>query len=95
MTHTEKKSAPTEASCSCARHQRIRKNRNPPGPEGQCRELSEVSMNWPVIMSGIICAAMLALGFNLLVPLGSGLEAVCLLTGVASAMVFLGLVDGA
>ena len=52
-------------------------------------------MSWPVIMSGITCAAMLALGFNLLVPLGSGLEAVCLLTGVASAMVFLGLVDGA
>ncbi len=52
-------------------------------------------MSWPVIMSGVTCVAMLALGFNLLLPLGSGLEAVCLLTGVASAMVFFGLVDGA
>jgi hypothetical protein len=52
-------------------------------------------MNWPVIMSGVTCAAMLALGLNLLVPLGSGLETLCLLIGVASAMVFLGLVDGA
>ena len=39
--------------------------------------------------------ATLALGFNLLLPLGSGLETACLLTGVASAMVFFGLADGA
>ena len=35
------------------------------------------------------------LGFNLLLPLGSGLETVCLLAGVASAVVFFGLADGA
>ena len=57
--------------------------------------LSEVPMRWPVIMSGVTCVAMLALGLNLLLPLGSGLETVCLLAGVASAMVFFGLVDGA
>ena len=52
-------------------------------------------MSWPVIMSGVTCVAMLALGFNLLLPLGCGLEAVCLLTGVASAVVFFGLAEGA
>ena len=52
-------------------------------------------MNWPVILSGVVWVTMLALGFNLLLPLGSGLETVCVLTGVASAMVFFGLVDGA
>ena len=55
----------------------------------------EVPMSWPVILSGVVCVAMLALGFNLLLPLGSGLETVCVLTGVASAMVFFSLVDGA
>ena len=55
----------------------------------------EVPMNWPVILSGVVSVAALALGFNLLLPLGSGLEPVCVLTGVASAMVFFGLVEGA
>jgi hypothetical protein len=50
-------------------------------------------MSWPVILSGVVCVAMLALGFNLLLPLGSGLETVCVLTGVASAIVFFGLVE--
>ena len=52
-------------------------------------------MGWPVILSGVLCVAMLALGFNLLLPLGSGLETVCVLLGIASAMVFFGLVDDA
>ena len=39
--------------------------------------------------------SLLALGFNLLLPLGSGLENVCVLIAVASAMVFFGLVDDA
>ena len=52
-------------------------------------------MNGPVFLSGVVSVAALALGFNLLLPLGSGLETVCILTGVASAMVFFGLVDGA
>ena len=37
-------------------------------------------MSWPVILSGVVCVAMLALGFNLLLPLGSGLETVCVLS---------------
>ena len=38
-------------------------------------------MSWPVILSGV---TMLALGFNLLLPLGSGLETVCVLIAVGS-----------
>ena len=52
-------------------------------------------MSWPVIVSCVVCVTMLALGFNLLLPLGSGLETVCVLIGVASAMVFFSLVDDA
>ena len=48
-----------------------------------------------MILSGVLCVAMLALGFNLLLPLGSGLESACILIGVASAMVFFSLVDDA
>jgi hypothetical protein len=50
-------------------------------------------MSWPVIVSGVVCVTMLAPGFNLLLPLGSGLETMCVLIAVASAMVFFGLVD--
>jgi hypothetical protein len=52
-------------------------------------------MSWPVILSGVVFVAMLALGFNLLLPLGSGFETVCVLIGVVSAMIFFGLVDDA
>ena len=52
-------------------------------------------MNWPVIFSGVVSVATLALGFDLLLPLGRGLEPVSILTSVASAMVFFGLVEGA
>ena len=47
------------------------------------------------ILSGVVCVTMLALGLNLLLPLGSGLETVCVLIAVASATVFFGLVDSA
>jgi hypothetical protein len=50
-------------------------------------------MNGLAILSGVVCVAMLALGSNLLLPLGGGLDTVCVLTGVASAMVFFGLVE--
>ena len=33
-------------------------------------------MNWPVILSGVVSLAALTLGFDLLLPLGSGLEPV-------------------
>ena len=52
-------------------------------------------MNWPVILSGVVCVTTLALGFNLVLPLGSGFETVCILIAVASAMVFFGLVEDA
>jgi hypothetical protein len=55
----------------------------------------EVPMSWPVILSGVVCVTMLAVGFNLLLPLGSVLETVCIIIAVASAMVFFGLVDDA
>ena len=48
-----------------------------------------------MILSGVVCVAMLALGLNLLLPLGSGFEAVCILIAVAPAMIFFGLVDDA
>lgn len=35
-------------------------------------------MNWSVILSGVVSLATLALGFDLLLPLASGLEPVCL-----------------
>jgi hypothetical protein len=87
----------------------LRKNRNRTGAGGRVsgdyrRERNllagghhnlEVPMNWPVILSGVVCVTTPALGFDLLLPLGSGLEPVCVLTGVASAMVFFGLVEGA
>ena len=57
--------------------------------------IGRVPMSWPVILSGVVCVAMLAQGFNLLLPLSSGLEAVGVLTGVASAIVFFGLVEDA
>jgi hypothetical protein len=52
-------------------------------------------LSWPVILSGVVCVATLAMGFNLLLPLGTGLETVCVLIAVASAIVFFSLVDGA
>ena len=52
-------------------------------------------MSWRVILSAVVCVTMLAMGFNLLLPLGSGLETVCVLIAVASAIVFFGLLDGA
>ena len=40
-------------------------------------------------------ATMLALGFNMIVPLGHVADTLCDLVGVASAIVFLGLAEGA
>jgi hypothetical protein len=48
-----------------------------------------------MIVSGALSAALLALGFNLVAPLGGGLDTVCDLAGVASGMLFIGLADGA
>jgi hypothetical protein len=52
-------------------------------------------MRWAVILSGLGAAAMLALGFNVILPLGAAADSVCDLAGVVSAIVFLGLAEGA
>jgi hypothetical protein len=46
------------------------------------------------VLSAIGGAALLALGSNFIVPIGSALGGVCDLAGIASLMVFLGLLDG-
>jgi hypothetical protein len=51
-------------------------------------------MSWVAIVTGIAGAAMLAFGSNMVTPLGVGISSVCDLAGVASVMVFLGLMDG-
>jgi hypothetical protein len=51
-------------------------------------------MNWIAIVSGLGGAAMLAVGSNMVIPMGTGLGGIFDLAGVASAMVFLGLMDG-
>jgi hypothetical protein len=52
-------------------------------------------MNWALILSGMGAAAMLALGCNMILPLGGLADTVCNLAGVVSAIVFLGLAEGA
>ena len=47
------------------------------------------------IASGLCAAGLFALGFSRLVPIGGGLDAICDLAGVASALLFLGLFEGA
>jgi hypothetical protein len=51
-------------------------------------------MNIYLIMSGLGCVALLALGSNLILPLGSMVGGICDLFGVASGVVFFGLTEG-
>ena len=51
-------------------------------------------MSWSLIITGLAGAAMLALGSNLVLPLGSAVGGLCDLLGIASAMMFFGLADG-
>jgi hypothetical protein len=43
-------------------------------------------MRWALILSGMGAAAMLALGFNMVLPLGGLADTVCALAGDASAV---------
>ncbi len=52
-------------------------------------------MKWALILTGIGAATMLALGSNMILPLGRVADTFCDLAGVASAIVFLGLAEGA
>lgn len=47
-----------------------------------------------VTLSGTCAAVMLALGFNMILPLGGVADTLCNLAGVASAIVFVGLAEG-
>jgi hypothetical protein len=51
-------------------------------------------MSWILIVTGLVGAALLALGCDLIVPLGSGIGGLFALGGIASAMMFIGLIDG-
>ncbi len=51
-------------------------------------------MSWGLVVSGVLAALLLALGSNMVAPLGPGLDAVCDLAGIASGMLFIGLADG-
>ena len=62
-----------------------------PSPAGN----REGPMRWALILSGMGAAAMLALGFNMVLPLSGLADTLCDLAGVASAVVFLGLAEGA
>ncbi len=51
-------------------------------------------MTSPILGSGLLCAAMLAFGFDMIVPVSHGVGQLCNLAAIASGMVFLGLIDG-
>jgi hypothetical protein len=53
-----------------------------------------IPMSLLLIATGLGAALMLALGCNLIVPMGSGIGGLCDLAGIASAMTFFGLADG-
>lgn len=51
-------------------------------------------MTSPVIGSGLLCAAMLAFGFDAIIPVSAAISELCSLAAVASGIVFVGLLDG-
>jgi hypothetical protein len=55
----------------------------------------DCAMKWSLVTSGLAGAGMLALGSDLVVPIGAMMGSLCDLAGVAAAMVFFGLADGA
>ena len=57
--------------------------------------LRENPMRWTVIGSGSASVALLALGFNLILPLSDVLDNMCVLVGAVSTVIFWALVDGA
>ena len=52
-------------------------------------------MSWALIWSGGLAAALLALGFNVILPLDPSLGTLCDLAGISASIVFVGLADGA
>lgn len=51
-------------------------------------------MRWSLVVSGMIGAAMLALGSDLVVPMSATVSGLCDLGGIASAIAFIGLAEG-
>ena len=51
-------------------------------------------MTSPVIGSGLLCATMLAIGLNAIIPVSSVISEACDLVAVVSGIVFVGLLDG-
>ena len=51
-------------------------------------------MSWGLILSGLFAAVLLALGFNLIAPLGGRLDTLCNLAAVVSGALCIGLSDG-
>lgn len=52
-------------------------------------------MNLMAILIGLTAAAMLMLGFNMILPLNGAIDALCNLTGIVCALLFFGLVEDA
>ena len=52
-------------------------------------------MSWGLVLTGVLSVTLLALGFNMVTPLGPGLDTICNLAGVASGTMFIGLAEGA
>ena len=50
-------------------------------------------MSWSLMISGLVGAAMLALGSGFVWPMGASFGGICDLVGVASTVVFLGLAE--
>jgi hypothetical protein len=46
------------------------------------------------VLSGVGGTCLIALGSNLVIPIGSALGGVCDLAGIVSMMMFFGLIDG-
>ena len=51
-------------------------------------------MSWVFVLTGVVGMVMLVLSCNAVVALGVGVEGLCGLAGVVSAVAFFGLMDG-
>jgi hypothetical protein len=50
-------------------------------------------MSWPTALAGLGAVAMLALGFNIIVPLSETVDSLCAMAGIICALLFLGLAE--
>ena len=52
-------------------------------------------MTVQLVGSGLICAALFAIGFDFVIPVSSAVSGLCDLLAVGSGIAFVGLLDGA